>query len=70
MITFSDSAPPKASDNHLSSASPDLDFKQNVDLELLIDALVGCQNAIYPNFAQHFEKGKILQAQRQIFVSG
>jgi hypothetical protein len=72
MISFSDdnSTTTQASNAHLSYNSPDLQFRPNVELELLIDALVGCQDAVYPNIARQFEKSKILQAQRQIFVSG
>ena len=69
MVSFSDNAASQASTNRTSRASPDLDFRRNVDLELLIDALVGCQDAVYPNLAQQYEKGRILQAQRHIFVS-
>ncbi|XP_060595899.1 nuclear receptor ROR-beta-like [Ruditapes philippinarum] len=68
LLKNKDNVTSETSTNFTSSPSPDLDFKSNVELELLIDALVGCQDAVYPHLAQQFEKSKILLAQRQIFI--
>lgn len=51
----------------LTSPNEPTDFRRNLELELLIDALVGCQEAVYPTLAKQYERNLLSQAQLQIY---